>query len=206
MKYILTKCPLRDNNLSTHSIYDFFKVQFLSSIHSSANSSVNNNEIPVKLYANADLQKQDILINNKGKSGIYRWVNQINGKSYIGSSINIARRMYEYYNSKYLLSKKTIIYKALLKYGYSNFSLEILEYCDKKDLISREQYYLDLLKPEYNILEKAGNSLGYKHSDISKLKISEKLKGGNHPFFGKIHLEDTRRACEPRGLGPHVKK
>jgi len=30
--------------------------------------------------------------------------------------------------------------------------LEILEYCDPLNIISREQYYLDNLKPEYNIL------------------------------------------------------
>jgi group I intron endonuclease len=43
------------------------------------------------------------------------------------------------------------INRALLKDGYSSFSLYILEYCDEKDLIQREQYYFDLLKPEYNI-------------------------------------------------------
>lgn len=51
-----------------------------------------------------------------------------------------------------------MIYFALLKYGYSSFKLEILEYCDSKVLISREQKYLDLFKPEYNILDKAGSS------------------------------------------------
>ena len=149
------------------------------------NSFNSTSILPVKSYSNADIQKQDILINNKGKSGIYRWVNQINGKSYIGSSINITRRMYEYFNSKHLLSKKMIIYKALLKYGYSAFSLEILEYCDEKDIILREQYYLNLLNPEYNILENAGNSFGFQHSEETKFKISEGLKGESHPFFGK---------------------
>ena len=46
--------------------------------------------------------------------------------------------------------------RALLKYGYSKFKLEILEYCKISNLIEREQYYLDNLKPEYNILLKAG--------------------------------------------------
>ena len=32
-----------------------------------------------------------------------------------------------------------MIYSAILKYGYINFKLEILEYCDSKVLISREQ-------------------------------------------------------------------
>ena len=53
-----------------------------------------------------------------------------------------------------------VINKALLKYGFSNFKLEILEYCDLDNVIEREQYYINLLKPEYNILDTAGSSLG----------------------------------------------
>ena len=65
-----------------------------------------------------------------------------------------------------------IISQALLKYGYSNFSLEILEYCEVSELLTKENYYFELLKPEYNILKEAGSSLGKKHSDETKFKIS----------------------------------
>jgi len=41
------------------------------------------------------------------------------------------------------------INKALLKYGYSQFKLDILEYCDTKDIVKREQYYIDYFNPEY---------------------------------------------------------
>jgi group I intron endonuclease len=51
-----------------------------------------------------------------------------------------------------------MIYKALVKYGYSSFKLEILENSEPNILIEREQYYLDLLNPEYNILVKAGSA------------------------------------------------
>jgi group I intron endonuclease len=44
-----------------------------------------------------------------------------------------------------------IIQRALLKYGYSNFTLDILEYCELDVLIEREEYYINILKPEYNI-------------------------------------------------------
>jgi len=39
--------------------------------------------------------------------------------------------------------------------AHSNFKLEILEYCeaDRLIILEREQYYIDLLKPEYNILK-----------------------------------------------------
>ena len=55
-----------------------------------------------------------------------------------------------------------MIYNALLNYGYSNFSLEILEYCDKSTLIEREQYYMNLLHPKYNILRTADSSSAHK--------------------------------------------
>lgn len=60
-----------------------------------------------------------------------------------------------------------MIYRSLLKYGYSNFKLDIIEYCVPSIIIEREQYYLDKLKPEYNILKIAGSLAGFKHSDSS---------------------------------------
>jgi len=65
-----------------------------------------------------------------------------------------------------------MIYKALVKYGYSSFKLEILENCEPNILIEREQYYLDLLNPEYNILKKAGSLLGFRHSEASRELMS----------------------------------
>jgi group I intron endonuclease len=72
----------------------------------------------------------------------------------------------------YLKKGKSIIYSSLLKHGLSNFKLEILEYCEKEKVVSREQYYLDLLKPEKNILPTAGSSFGFKHTEESLTKMS----------------------------------
>ena len=51
----------------------------------------------------------------------------------------------------------------MLKNFNSNFKLEILEYCEKSIVREKEIYYINLLKPEYNILNNAG--LGYTHSE-----------------------------------------
>jgi hypothetical protein len=69
-----------------------------------------------------------------------------------------------------------VINKALLKYGYSEFKLEILEYCNPKELAIREQYYMDHLYPEYNVLKTAYSSLGYKHTEKTLVKIHSNLK------------------------------
>ena len=73
------------------------------------------------------------------------------------------------------------IYKSLLKHGYAEFSLEILEYCSVDVLIKREQHYFDKCKPEYNILKVAGSPLAqgvfffikknYRHSEAAKKSI-----------------------------------
>lgn len=111
-----------------------------------------NSLVIAKLYNNADTQKKEILDDNRGKSGIYLWTNLISGKRYVGSSVDIRDRMYSYYNVKYLSFQKSMhICASLLKHGYSNFSLTILEYCEPEKCLEREGYYFKLLQPEYNI-------------------------------------------------------
>ena len=103
-----------------------------------------------------------------------------------------------------------VISRALIKYGYSNFSLDILEYCDKDNLTEREQYYMDKFNPKYNTLKVAGSSSGHKLSALrsrpevldlgrgkeTKKKISEGLKGiyvnDKSALFGRRHTEETK--------------
>lgn len=128
---------------------------------------------PIKIYSNAFINKNKILLDNKNKPGIYKWINNINGNTYVGSGLNLAKRVGDYYNKNELERNPRPIHAALLKHGHDNFTLEILEYCKPDELIKREQYYLDLVKPEYNILKNAYSLLGFKHSDetIARLKL-----------------------------------
>lgn len=117
-------------------------------------------------------KKKAIYQDNNKKTGIYRWTHKESGKIYVGSSLNIAHRLIKYYSVPSLLKEtkrnNSAIYRALLKYGSSGFRFDILEHCDPNVLIEREQYYLDLLKLEYNILKTAGNRAGFVHSKATK--------------------------------------
>nr|QVV23904.1 hypothetical protein [Trichoderma cornu-damae] len=155
-----------------------------------------NNITPIISYINADKNKKIIFKDNIKKSGIYMWTNLINSKFYIGSSVSLTTRFTTYFSlaslRKRTKNESSAIYKALLKYSHNNFKLDIIEYCEPEVLIAREQYYIDLLKPEYNILKVANSRLGSKHTEVTKLKISQKVKGANHPFFGKEHTDESR--------------
>ena len=152
---------------------------------------------PIITYNNLDLNKSTIYNENYKKSGIYRWNNLVTGKSYVGSSINLSQRFTQYYSSTHLRKKQSsIIYRSILKYGYIKFSLDILEYCESSLCLSREQYYLDILKPEYNILKIAGSNLGSKQSEATKIKKSYSKKGILNPFYGKTHTDETRKKMQ----------
>ena len=165
------------------------------------------------IYNNADTEKVSILNENKNKSGIYCWTNIESGKKYVGSSVNLYTRFMQYYNIKYITraSKSSLICRALLKYGHSNFSLEILEYCEPSVLVEREQYYIDLLKPEYNILKVAGSLFGYKHTVESLQKMSEIAKNRSEETIDKLrkaalgktytHTEETKKKISEAMLG-----
>jgi group I intron endonuclease len=83
----------------------------------------------------------------------------------------------------------------LCKHGTAKFTYEVLEYCEKSVLLEREQYYLDLLKPEYNILATAGSILGYKHTEVSLAKMRGRVFSEAHiaKLTGHLVSDETRQ-------------
>lgn len=134
------------------------KVQTYSTFSSKDKSDSNNVHItPALVYADAYSMKKAILKDNQGKAGIYMWTNKLTGDIYVGQSIDLRKRFMNYFNLSYINSRKElIISRALIKYGYSNFSVTILEYCKESDLDVKEQYYFYTLNPQYNIKKIAG--------------------------------------------------
>lgn len=106
--------------------------------------------------------------------GIYKIQNITNNKIYIGSSKNIKQRWQKH---KALLRHKhhpnSHLLSAWKKYGEENFSFSIIEECDEKNLITREQYYIDTLKPEYNETLIAGK---VEMTNERRKKLSKSLK------------------------------
>jgi group I intron endonuclease len=185
-------------------------------IENSNNILLDKNNIFIKnlkyVYCYEDMLKDklNIINNHKNEKGIYLLFNKCTNKYYIGSSKNLSSRLHNYYFLSRLLDNRYIS-KSINKYGHNNFSLFILEIVeDNNFILNREQYYIDLYKPIYNILQKAGNSLGYKHTELSKLKISisnkgkkvspetreflsNLFKGENNPMYGKKHTEEVKQ-------------
>lgn len=101
---------------------------------------------------------------NNLNCGIYRYTNLINGKRYIGKSINITNRHYNHLsaaNNKN--ANKSLLEKAIYKYGFNNFRFEVLEYCLPEELDEREVYWIDYYKTFTNRKDKLG--YGYNQTE-----------------------------------------
>ena len=153
--------------------------------------------VPIKSYSNAEVDKSKIIEENKQKSGIYRWINKVNNKRYVGSALDLSNRLLFYYSPakmNYVLEQnKSFIYSAIIKYGLQDFSLEILDYCEPDKLLIREKYYINL-GAEYNIIKDPTlpPMSGRKHSDETKKILSDAKQGENHPNFGKTLNDETK--------------
>ena len=110
---------------------------------------------------------------------IYRTINLINGKKYIGK-----RKSNKFLANNYLGSGK-ILNQAIEKYGKENFKVELIEWCNNKDVLSEKErywieYYNAVKSENYYNLAKGGEGWNYNH------------KGNNHPMYGKHHSDETR--------------
>lgn len=108
--------------------------------------------------------------------GIYKITNLINDNFYIGLSNDIERRIAEHKTPKNIKNKNTILAKAFRKYGIDNFKFEIIEECPIEKLAEREMYYIEKMKPIYNMNLGGEGNLGHKVNDDMKKLLSEKAK------------------------------
>lgn len=157
-------------------------------------------------------------INNKEKfnfSCIYLWTNLINNKKYVGQAQNFYGRMQDYFSGQ---ESNRVIGKAILKYGIENFEITILEKEIALDSLNEhEQYWMDyyqcFVPNGYNVCHIAGNTLGYKHTEEDKEKMSQIAKqrfiehpelikkGKDNHMYGKHLSEETKQKMSKSRIG-----
>lgn len=113
------------------------------------------------------------------------------------------------------------ICKAIRKYGWDKFELEIIEEVNQDELSIRETYWIksfDSINPQvgYNLIEASITSFGHVVTQETRDKIRQKAKernlaGENNPFYRGIHSEETIKkisnANKGKKLSPeHVEK
>lgn len=111
-------------------------------------------------------------------SVIYAIINIVNDKHYVGQTYNKLKRFGEHLKTLRIGKHcNRLLQRAYYKYGESCFIFLTLENCVFENLTIREQYWIDILKPEYNLAPVAGSQLGYRHTEEAKANMSYAHKG-----------------------------
>jgi group I intron endonuclease len=163
--------------------------------------------IPVKVFNNLDnsVCLQSYYTELKNKEGVYSFYNKINNKQYIGSSVDLYKRMFRHIRG---VKSNIALQRAMNKYGLTNFYFYIYKFYShrkNKTLVETEtqyiqKFYFEMRKSEsyafpflYNFKKTATSFLGYKHTEDSILKMKQRLKDKtNHPMYGKKHSIKTK--------------
>jgi len=127
-------------------------------------------------------------------SGIYQIQSKLKPERiYIGSAVDIhnrwRRHLWYLRNNNHHSSK---LQRHFNKYGKSDLIFSIIIGCDKEDLISTEQYFLDIKNPFFNTCKIAGNTHGIKYSEETKKKLSI-LKKGKPTWNKGLKLSDEHK-------------
>lgn len=159
-------------------------------------------------FINIKKEVVDILFINeerdKNKIGIYVIANNINGKMYVGKSINAIKERFWVHlatlkNGKHFNS---YLLKSFNKYGGENFSFYLLEECNEK-IEEKEIYWiakLETMKFGYNMTVGGDGTSGYVMSKKRKKEIAEFNRKNN---LGRKHTEETKAKMSKAHIGTH---
>ena len=113
------------------------------------------------------------------KTGIYAITHRESGKKYVGQSINIDRRLYIHS----LGNSEVIISRAIKRYGFDAFDVEILEECCREQLGQRERHWiqhLNSLSPNGYNLTSGGEQPVFSEETINKLRHCQQNRSPEH--------------------------
>lgn len=111
--------------------------------------------------------------------GIYKIINKTSNRFYIGSSRDIEKRFDRHLDDAKKGKHHSMFFQNVYdKYGRADFIFEIIELCEKSELLRKEQCYLDT------------------HLNDNAMNVSRFASGGdlltNHPYRADIVLKMTK--------------
>jgi group I intron endonuclease len=143
-------------------------------------------------------------------AGVYSILNNVNGKRYVGSSVDIETRMLTH-RSKLRTGKhhSSKLQRAWDKYGESAFEFSVSLLCAGDNCFMYEQIFIDFYESAgrrgYNVAPNAGGTRGLVHSEESKRKSSISNTGKKRSAETKARVSVAKRGV-PHKPGANAAK
>ena len=138
---------------------------------------------------------------------IYKITNIKTNHFYIGSTIILKKRWNEHKNDlKTNIHHSVYMQRSYNKHGKDCFTYKIISKCPQEYLVKLEQWFIDNLKPKYNMAKNANRpQLGKKLSKERKLQISEFSKNNLYNLGRKASTE-TKNLMSYQRKGKKLKE
>lgn len=108
------------------------------------------------------------IIGKEKTSGIYKITNQINGKVYIGQSVDLHTRLTNHIKAALGITTiaHQLVHDAMAAEGLENFTFEIIEKCSKEQLNKKEKLWIETYSSDkYGYNRTAGGSKEENNND-----------------------------------------
>lgn len=142
------------------------------------------------------------------KTGIYKILNKVNNKVYIGSAIDIKKRWRDHkWHLIHAKHHNSHLQSSFNKYGLDVFEFLILSECPVEELLIKEKEYIKLFNSDnnqfgYNVNDPEHTFLNKKHNEKTKMLLSKQKLGDKNPMFGKFgdkhHFYNKNHSIESR--------
>jgi hypothetical protein len=129
---------------------------------------------------------------------IYKITNP-SGNIYIGKTKDFKNRFRSYKNMS--CKSQPALYNSLIKYGYGNHNIEIIEECDYNILSEREIYYINFYNSFHSGLNCTfGGDDGFLNGEFNvskKPEVREKMSKAKHEYYkNNIHPSKGKKASK----------
>lgn len=148
-----------------------------------------------------EIKVSDLIPFTKKVSGIYKIENKINGKVYIGQSVDVYRRLKKHIWE--IENNNGVLYKAFKKYGIENFTYELIEECGIDELDEKEVFYIQKYKSYvgmensngYNLNIGGGVNRGWNPTEENRNSFRNANIGGKSHFARKTICDNIVFDC-----------
>jgi hypothetical protein len=141
---------------------------------------------------------------------IYKVTNIKNNKVYVGKTIkSLEKRKIQHEKASIIKKDNAYFHNAIIKYGIENFKWEIIFECSDKLILNVMETMKIIVNHShhteggYNLTWGGDGQSGYKHTEETRKKISNKLKGSNHPMYGKHLSKEVKENHRKSAVGKH---
>lgn len=133
------------------------------------------------------------------KSGVYRITLINDNRCYIGSSVDLGKRVRSHYTDlKSNIHTNSYLQRVWNKYGEDSFIFDILELCDRLEVLDKEQYWIDYYESfstenGFNLAPVAGSTLGLKKTEDQIENFRKAIQGKHDTILTQEQTSEVKQ-------------